>query len=114
MSQFLELNSGFKSRIAFYFDFYDYSNEELYQMFEHLVNSYGYKIKDLEVRSKIFNILDQEKKMGSGFGNSRYMRDLAEIALRQHAINTVQEKDEEKRYHLILAEDIKRKASVNS
>ena len=114
MSQFLELNSGFKSRIAFYFDFYDYSNEELYQMFEHLVNGYGYKIKDLEVRSKIFNILDQEKKMGSGFGNSRYMRDLAEIALRQHAINTVQEKDEEKRYHLILAEDIKRKASVNS
>ncbi len=114
MSQFLELNSGFKSRIAFYFDFYDYSNEELYQMFEHLVNGYGYKIKDLEVKSKIYNILDQEKKMGSGFGNSRYMRDLAEIALRQHAINTVQEKDEEKRYHLIIAEDIKRKASVNS
>jgi len=114
MSMFLELNSGFKSRIAFYFDFYDYSNEELFQMFEKLVEGYGYKIKDISVRNKIFSILDQEKKMGSGFGNSRYMRDLAEIALRQHAINTVQERDEEIKYHIILPEDIKRKGSVNS
>lgn len=114
MSMFLELNSGFKSRIAFYFDFYDYSNEELYQMFEKLVEGYGYQIKDISVRNKIFSILDQEKKMGSGFGNSRYMRDLAEIALRQHAINTVQERDEEIKYHIILPEDIKRKGSVNS
>lgn len=112
MSQFLELNSGFKSRIAFYFKFEDYSNEELYQMFERLVSQYGFEIKDLQVRNKVFNILDQEKKLGSGFGNSRYIRNLVDIALRQHAINCAQEKNNNIRYHILLPEDIRRKQSA--
>ena len=106
MNRFLEINSGFKSRVAYYFDFKDYSNEELYQMFEYHFNNYGFRVQNNETRQRLNQICDLEKKKSS-FGNGRFVRQKVDEILRQHAINTIEEKDEEIKNHLITPKDIK-------
>lgn len=106
MNRFLEINSGFKSRIAYYFDFKDYTNEELYQMFEYHFTNYGFRIEHNETRARINQICDLAKKQSS-FGNGRFVRQKVEEILRQHAINCIDETNEEIKNHLIMPKDIK-------
>lgn len=53
MLKFLEYNSGFKSRIAYTFEFYDYSNEELIQMTENLFKKYNFTVENYQVIDRI-------------------------------------------------------------
>ena len=105
METFLEINSGFKSRVAYYMDFVDYTNEELYQMFEYHFNNYGFEIRDNEVRQRIYQICDMAKRRNS-FGNGRFVRQKVDDILRKHAQNSVDQEDEEIRNHIITKEDI--------
>ena len=105
MNRFLEINSGFKSRVAYYFNFKDYSNEELYQMFEFHFTNYGFEIRDNETRHRINQLCDLEKRKTS-FGNGRFVRQKVDEILRKHAINSVDETDEEIKNHVITPRDI--------
>jgi AAA+ superfamily predicted ATPase len=107
MLKFLEINSGFKSRIAYTFEFADYTNEELLQMTENLLAKYNFTIESYVVFDKLSQIYTNARKMGSSFGNSRYVRNTVDQILRQHAINTVREKNKLKRANVISVDDVK-------
>lgn len=107
MLKFLEINSGFKSRIAYTFEFADYTNEELLQMTENLLAKYNFTIESYVVIDKLNQIYTNARKMGSSFGNSRYVRNTVDQILRQHAINTVREKNPLKRANVISVDDVK-------
>lgn len=108
MLQFLEINSGFKSRIAYTLDFEDYSNEELIQMTENLFEKYNVKAENYDVLSKIESIYASEKlKAQKQFGNSRFVRNTVDQILREHAINIETESNDERRRSIITLDDVK-------
>lgn len=114
MMQFLEINSGFKSRIFYELEFEDYDNEELLQMTQNLFAKYNMTVADYNVLAKIETIYTNEKRKDQRtFGNSRFVRNTVDKILRIHAIN-VQTlcgiEDEEiinKRRSLITLDDVK-------
>ena len=107
MLKFLEINSGFKSRIAYTFEFQDYTNEELLTMTENLLAKYNFTIESYQVKDRLNQIYTNARKMGNSFGNSRYVRNTVDQILRQHAINTIKEKNQLKRSNIISIEDVK-------
>lgn len=107
MLKFLESNSGFKSRIAYTFEFYDYSNEELIKMTEKLFEKYDFSVESYMVIDKLDTIYTNARKAGKSFGNSRYVRQTVNQILRQHAINVVRETDETKKNKIITIDDVK-------
>ena len=107
MLKFLEVNSGFKSRIAYTFEFLDYTNEELLKMTENLLAKYNFTVESYAVMDRLNYIYTNAKKMGSSFGNSRYVRNTVDQVLRQHAINTIKEKNKLKRSNVITLDDVK-------
>ena len=107
MLKFLEMNSGFKSRIAYTLEFLDYSNEELIKMTENLLTKYNFTIESYVVIDRLNQIYTNARKMGNSFGNSRYVRNIVDQILRQHAINTIKEKNNLKRSNIITLDDVK-------
>ena len=107
MLKFLEYNSGFKSRIAYTFEFMDYSNKELLQMTEDLLTKYNFTVESYMVIDKLDTIYTNARKMGNSFGNSRFVRNTVNKILRQHAINTIKEQDETKKNQIITIDDVK-------
>ena len=108
MLKFLEYNSGFKSRIAYTFEFYDYSNEELIQMTEKLLKKYNYTVENYQVIDKLNHIYTNARKSGNNsFGNSRFVRNTVNKILKQHAINTVNETNEIRKHQIITLDDVR-------
>jgi AAA+ superfamily predicted ATPase len=108
MMKFLEINSGFKSRIAYTFDFQDYSNEELLMMTENLLQSYGFVVESYQVLDRLSQLYTNARKAeAKTFGNSRFVRNTVDQILRQHAINTAKERNNYKRESVITIDDVK-------
>lgn len=108
MLKFLEYNSGFKSRIAYTFEFYDYSNEELIQMTEKLLKKYNYTVENYQVIDKLNHIYTNARKAGTNsFGNSRFVRNTVNKILKQHAINTVKENNDIRKHQIITVDDVR-------
>jgi SpoVK/Ycf46/Vps4 family AAA+-type ATPase len=103
MMQFRDLNPGLKSRIGFELTFSDYSIDELVQIFEK-------KIKDEELEldknalPKIRKILEEAKKV-ENFGNGRFVDNMVQRVIIEHAKRMKNENDLEV-LRLITAEDI--------
>lgn len=80
MIDFLNKNAGLKSRIAFTINFRDYTNRELYKIFEYHVNRNAYKL-EANCEGEISNYFAQLKSLtGENFGNGREARNLYELA----------------------------------
>ncbi len=107
MLKFLEYNSGFKSRIAYTFEFIDYSNKELIEMTEKLLKKYNFTVESYMVIDRLDTIYTNARKVGKSFGNSRFVRNTVNRILRQHAINVAREPDETKRNQIITLDDVK-------
>ena len=106
MSRFLKINSGFESRVAFYFDFKDYTNEELIQMTDDLLKKYDFRVENYSVTNKFNDIYERARKKGQGFGNSRFVRNTVNEVLRKHAVNTAFEEDNDLKNHIITLKDL--------
>lgn len=107
MLKFLEYNSGFKSRIAYTFEFIDYSNKELIEMTEKLFKKYNFTVESYMVNDRLDTIYTNARKVGKSFGNSRYVRTTVNKILRQHAINVAKEQNPTKRNNVITLDDVK-------
>lgn len=107
MLKFLEYNSGFKSRIAYTFEFNDYSNKELLEMTENLLKKYNFTVESYMVLENFDKIYTNARKMGNSFGNSRFVRTTVNRVLKQHAINTIKEGDPLKKNQIITVDDVK-------
>lgn len=106
MQRFLEINSGFKSRVPYTFEFIDYTIPELIKLTLQLFHKYNLEISGSMVTEKLEQIYKEAKRKDVGFGNGRFVRTTVDKILKQHAINTANVDDEFKRNNLISISDL--------
>lgn len=88
MQNFLDKNSGLRSRIAFEVEFPDYSEEELFEIARYQAQNMDVDISRCE--DKIKEIIFKSKKL-KNFGNGRFIRNLLEKSRMQQATRLVNE-----------------------
>ena len=86
MKKFRDLNPGLKSRVGYEIDFEDYSLEELVQIFEKKVYDKQFKFNE-GARQKVENILRKAKEVDN-FGNGRFVENMVQKIIIEHAKNT--------------------------
>lgn len=107
MHKFIESNPGLSSRFNKYFEFPDYTGEEMLAIFERFCQKNGYRL-DPGASSKLGNILEEMfMTRDEHFGNARTVRNLFERAINAQAdrLATVEDISDEE-LELITAEDI--------
>ena len=90
MQDFLDSNSGIVSRIGYTFEFDDYTEDELVEIFAGMMKKAGFIVEEeafLELRKII-----QENKDTKNFGNARFIRNVYEKTIIKHAANTKNKK----------------------
>ena len=85
MENFINSNSGLQSRFNRYIDFPDYSEEELFQIFQFNLNENQYTATDAANRCIIEYIKKAILNKTKNFGNARFIRNLFEMVLAQQA-----------------------------
>jgi SpoVK/Ycf46/Vps4 family AAA+-type ATPase len=91
MSSFLQSNPGLRSRFTKEIYFPDYSSDELWRIFKHVVESNGYQLgagAEEIARAHIDAIYEHR---GDNFGNAREMRTLFELVVQRQADRLVLE-----------------------
>jgi len=85
MERFFNANPGLASRFNRRIEFHDYSPPDLLVIFNKLCVENNYKKSD-SLDPFLLQIFDREKKVaGNQFGNARYIRNLFERVIEQHA-----------------------------
>ena len=104
MQDFLDSNSGIVSRIGYTMEFEDYTNEELKQIFTGMVTKAGFILDDdaLDEVERLIN----ENRDTKNFGNARFVRNVFEKSVINHAANTKNNKSK-KILKTITKKDIK-------
>lgn len=88
MKNFIETNSGFKSRFNRYIHFPDYSPSELCAIFESKCQKLDYRLTE-KAKIKLQNIFHQSYTLrDNSFGNGRFARNLFEKTL-EHQANRI-------------------------
>lgn len=72
----LQVNPGFESRIQFYIDFPDYTEEELYEIFKKMAKDAKYKISS-NIKPLLIEYFSRER-LKENFSNARCVRNLLE------------------------------------
>ncbi len=94
MRKFRDLNPGLKSRVGYEIDFEDYSIEELLEIYDKKVKERGFK-SSKEARKKVENILRKAKDV-ENFGNGRFVENIVQKIIVEHARNTREVTDMER------------------
>lgn len=84
IKRLIELNPGMESRIKYFIDFPDYSIDELIDILKLMLSKRNLKINDSAieiVKEKIKSAMTDDK-----FGNGRFIRNLMEKAIENHAV----------------------------
>jgi hypothetical protein len=85
MQKFLESNPGLRSRFNRFFEFPDYSSEELYEVFRRTVQQGHYSL-DARAAEQAQTLTTQQcEQKGQNFGNARLVRNIFERALIRQA-----------------------------
>ncbi|MDO4178158.1 MAG: AAA family ATPase [Phascolarctobacterium sp.] len=93
MQEFLNQNEGLKSRIAFHLNFPDYDAREMISILELMVDKQDYELSN-DARFKCEEIFANALKEDN-FGNGRFVRNLLEQAIMQHALRLSEQPGEE-------------------
>ncbi len=86
MRRMINSNPGLQSRFNRYFHFRDYTASELYEIFMKNVEKYQYLLEpeaDEKIKRRFEKIVSQK---GENFGNARYVRNIFEKILENHAV----------------------------
>ena len=104
MQDFLDSNSGIVSRIGYTMEFEDYTNDELKQIFTGMVTKAGFILEDgaIDEVERLIN----ENRDTKNFGNARFVRNVFEKSVINHAANTKNVKSK-KMLKTITKKDIK-------
>lgn len=108
MKEFIQSNPGLKSRIGFYFDFPDYTTDELVEIAKLQAKENDY-ILSKEYIEKLREAIDKERGVDD-FGNGRFVRSIFEKSTLQQATRLMKNKTkarnmESKDFKTILGED---------
>jgi len=93
MKDFIDSNSGLKSRFNRYIEFPDYSANELYEIFESNLKKYEYKISQTAsefVKNYLKNAVENKDK---NFGNARFVRNYFEKVIENQSNRLSKNKD---------------------
>lgn len=82
MNQFLDMNSGFRSRINRYFEFEDYAPDELFAIFEKELKERGYSVEPGNLPLILSDFYKASKE--ENFSNGRYVRNYVERLEEKH------------------------------
>ena len=104
MKRFRDQNPGLKSRVGFELDFPDYSVDELMEIFYKKLKEKEFNF-DGAAEEKVKTLLKNAKSV-ENFGNGRFVENLIQKIIVEHAVNTQGIYDKE-RLLLITPEDIK-------
>ena len=85
MKEFVESNPGLKSRFNKYFEFPDYTAEELQAIFDLQCNKYQYKLTEEASAAIHEEIVRMEKYKDENFANARAVRNLFEKVITNQA-----------------------------
>ena len=97
MKEFIESNPGLKSRFNKFFEFPDYTVDELQQIFELQCKKYQYKLTDEADAAVREEIIRLEEAKGENFANAREVRNLFEKIITNQAarVSELEEVDED-------------------
>ncbi|MCL2017098.1 MAG: AAA family ATPase [Defluviitaleaceae bacterium] len=107
-----ESNPGLKSRIKFHFEFKDYTDSELWAIFDTIVRNKGYKLEDdgwdtYDILEKYFKTITNAKE----FGNARGVRNLFEDIRLAVAVRTMAE-DSPSNLRMIMIKDVEKVCGI--
>lgn len=91
MQEFIDMNPGLKSRLGYNLIFDDYSLEQLYEIFVRKVNLSKLKLEP-SMEIKIKEIINHYKD-SENFGNARFINNLFDKLLLEHASKVLNEDD---------------------
>ena len=106
MEDFIKMNSGLKSRVNTYVQFDDYSEKELLTMFMNRLkntNKNNNSKNKLTISIKALKKIKETIKFGKkeqDFGNGRFVKNIFDITLMEHAKNTKDAIDDKKLYQI--------------
>lgn len=86
MSAFISSNPGLKSRFNKFFEFPDYSAEELLEIFKRICTKYDYKLSEAALKKATTVITAIEKNKGPEFANGREIRNMFERIISNQAM----------------------------
>lgn len=86
MQDFLDSNSGIVSRIGYTLEFDDYTNDELKAIFSGMVKKAGFVLEE-NALVEVDNLIN-EHRFDKNFGNARFVRNIYEKTVINHASNT--------------------------
>jgi SpoVK/Ycf46/Vps4 family AAA+-type ATPase len=108
MKEFIESNPGLKSRFNKFFEFPDYTVDELQQIFDLQCKKYQYKLDEDAEKAVKEEIIKLEAEKGENFANAREVRNLFEKIITNQAtrVAAIEDVDEET-LSTITMEDLK-------
>ena len=86
MEEFMNSNPGLSSRFTLHFDFPDYTAKELLDILRIFCGANEYQLAADAEQELLAGLSAELKKARKGFGNGRYVRNLFERAMRNHAV----------------------------
>ena len=97
MKEFIESNPGLKSRFNKFFEFPDYTVDELQQIFELQCKKYQYKLTEEADKAVREEIIRLEAEKGENFANAREVRNLFEKIITNQAarVSALEDVDED-------------------
>jgi SpoVK/Ycf46/Vps4 family AAA+-type ATPase len=93
MQSFLASNPGLRSRFTKQVHFPDYGSDELWRIFNHIVDTNGYQLSEGAAEAARARIAAIYERRGDNFGNAREMRTLFENVVQAQANRLVSETD---------------------
>ena len=91
MQEFIRANSGIQSRIGYTFEFADYTEDELYDMYKLKTDKIGFTI-DAGAEKKLREIINFGRNR-KNFGNGRYVDNILQKTLTKQASLDLKDKD---------------------
>jgi len=103
MQAFLDSNSGIISRIGYTFEFDDYTDDELVDIFNSMMKKSGFIVLDEAI--VVLRDIIKKNRCSKNFGNARFVRNVYEKTIIKHATNT-KDKKQKKILRTITKDDV--------
>lgn len=100
--EMLKVNPGFESRIQFYIEFPDYTEEELYEIFKKMAKDAKYKVSN-NIKPSLIEYFSKER-IKDNFSNARCVRNLFEKIKFEQADRVAQNSEDD--FYLIKKCDV--------
>lgn len=103
MTEMLNANPGFRSRIKDYVQFNDYSYEELFEIGKTMAKEKGFSLPEEARQRFMFRV---QAEQGPKWGNARTVRSIIEESIDNHAANYIRNHLPKSLQYVITPEDI--------